>query len=552
MTKETPKVKLSDITVSKMNPRKIFAEEDLKELTQSIRKEGLIQPILIRPKGEKYELVCGERRYRAHLLLQKENKNFDSIEVKIKEMTDEEALALMITENLQRVNVTVMEEASGFKNLMEFKKYNPKEIALLVGKPESYVAQRLKMNDLSENYQKALHQERLTIKDANWLRRLSLEDQKAIAEEECHFEKHNLEDKIDLEDVIESWSGNLAEAHFDIKDPKLNEKMGACTACPFNSQNTPTLFPELKKGEATCQKKSCFLGKCNAGFKTELAKALEDPQIVLFADEYAKKGFRVCTKYGSNASRKEVKGALKCFCIEGDDRGKYSYRTIHSQSKPGKDQAKSSKEAIATGKASAADIANEIKGMQEREKRKKELDETKIQESVFAVMGKEVDNYTKRNDPLSINEKRATIIILLKESRSHSVTFAAEKYFKKHTGLSDDYNTAKLYNLLAKLTVQQLNDFGNILIRCMIMEKLQPKAETRPATSDYACSLLDIAAEYKPKETKSVIDEHTRIATERTERMNQRIASLKATPAEKPKVSPKKEGGTIAKKKKKK
>lgn len=543
--KETPKVKLSDISVSKMNPRKVFAEDDLKELTASIKSEGLIQPILIRPKGEKYELVCGERRFRAHLLIQKEDKNFDSIEVKIKEMKDEEALSLMITENLQRVNVTVMEEAAGFKTLMDFKKYNTKEIALLVGKPETYVAQRLKMNDLSENYQKALHNERLKIQDANFLCRLSLEDQEAIWKEEGHGSKYNLSDPIDLEEVREHWAGDLSNAPFDITSTKINEKMGACTVCPFNSANTPTLFPELKKGEATCQKKSCFLVKTNAGFKDQLAKALEDPAVILFSDQYSNEtaltkkynseGFKTCTEYNSNSSEKGRPGAVKCFCIEGDEKGKYVYRTLHRSESASKSEIKTSKENIAEGKASAQDIANEIKGMQEREKRKKELDENKILMSVFEMLGKGVDNYTKQKVGLTLAEKRALIIILLKESRSHSVDHAAEKYFKKHTGLSDDYGTAKLFNALKKLNAQQINDFGNIIARCMIMEKLQAKAEMFPSKSDYAAAIMDIAQEQKPKETKEIVDAQNAIAATRDERIKQRIASLKNIPIKKKK-----------------
>src|SRR5258706_15793493 len=101
-------VKLSDISLSDTN--KIFrGSQDmqpsaLQELTDSIREKGVIQPILLRPDGKpgKYELVCGERRYRASLAVGKQDKNADTIPSYIRNLTDEAALDMQITENLQR------------------------------------------------------------------------------------------------------------------------------------------------------------------------------------------------------------------------------------------------------------------------------------------------------------------------------------------------------------------------------------------------------------------------------------------------------------------
>ena len=108
-------IEITKISPSPRNPRKTFSEEDIAELAQNIRNQGLLQPITVRPIGKTYEIVCGERRYRAcKLNAEEDKKKKATIACIVKEMTDEEAFEAMITENLQRKDVDPIEEAFAF------------------------------------------------------------------------------------------------------------------------------------------------------------------------------------------------------------------------------------------------------------------------------------------------------------------------------------------------------------------------------------------------------------------------------------------------------
>lgn len=144
-------IPLDDIEVDHNQPRKVFDDFAMEELTSSILKKGVLQPILVRPFGNKYKLVSGERRYRASRSVQAAIKTRNTIPAMIVEMDDTEALEAQIVENLQRKDVNPMEEAVAFKQLQE--KYSHQEIGLKVGKSEKYVAQRISLNGLIEDFQ---------------------------------------------------------------------------------------------------------------------------------------------------------------------------------------------------------------------------------------------------------------------------------------------------------------------------------------------------------------------------------------------------------------
>lgn len=131
---ELKMLKLAHITPSPTNPRKTFDEDTIDELAKSIFEKGVISPIMVRPLGkETYELVCGERRYRASLSVHAEHKDRNTIPAYIRDMSDDEALELQITENLQRKDVHPMEEAAAFKTLVE-RNHPAEEISNRLGK----------------------------------------------------------------------------------------------------------------------------------------------------------------------------------------------------------------------------------------------------------------------------------------------------------------------------------------------------------------------------------------------------------------------------------
>ena len=135
------KLKIMDIEPNRDQPRKDFAEDALAELADSIEKYGVLQPLLVRPFGENsYQLIAGERRWRAARLA-----GLTEVPVVIREMTDEEAAALSLIENLQREDLNPVEEAFGYRKLMEDFSLTQEEAAEKVGKSRPAVANALRL-----------------------------------------------------------------------------------------------------------------------------------------------------------------------------------------------------------------------------------------------------------------------------------------------------------------------------------------------------------------------------------------------------------------------
>src|ERR1700729_3087882 len=139
-------VSLSLLSESKTNPRRIFEDNALKELAESIRTQGVLSPLLVRPVTEQgFEIVAGARRYRAAQMAE-----VATVPVRIKNLTDAEALEAQLIENLQRRDVHPMEEANGFRALLNLEepKYSIEQIAARTGKSPAYVAGRLRLTEL--------------------------------------------------------------------------------------------------------------------------------------------------------------------------------------------------------------------------------------------------------------------------------------------------------------------------------------------------------------------------------------------------------------------
>src|SRR5665213_3916698 len=137
---------LNVLTESTTNPRRIFENAALKELAESIRVQGVLSPLLVRPLTERgFEIVAGARRYRAAQMAESE-----TVPVRIVNLTDAEALEAQLIENLQRRDVHPLEEAQGFRALLNLEepKYSVEQIAVKTGKSPAYCAQRLKLTEL--------------------------------------------------------------------------------------------------------------------------------------------------------------------------------------------------------------------------------------------------------------------------------------------------------------------------------------------------------------------------------------------------------------------
>jgi len=142
------------IIASSNNPRRHFAPEDLEDLTNSIREKGVMQPLLVRPspvEPDQYELVAGERRWRAA-----QRAGLHEVPVIIREVDDREALELAIIENVQRADLNSIEESKGYDQLMQQFGYTQADLAQVIGKSRSHVANTLRLMKLPTDVQQAV------------------------------------------------------------------------------------------------------------------------------------------------------------------------------------------------------------------------------------------------------------------------------------------------------------------------------------------------------------------------------------------------------------
>lgn len=144
-TEKVEQISLMDIKPNPFQPRKIFDEEAMKELSESIKEHGVLQPVILRKKGSKYEIVVGERRFRASQLA-----NVDLIPAVIRELSDQQMMELAILENLQREDLTPIEEAEAYQNLMEHLNLTQEQLAFRLGKSRPHIANHVRLLTLPE------------------------------------------------------------------------------------------------------------------------------------------------------------------------------------------------------------------------------------------------------------------------------------------------------------------------------------------------------------------------------------------------------------------
>lgn len=148
---------IDQIDVNPDQPRKTFSPDELAELTDSIRQNGVLQPILVRPLGGRYQIVAGERRYQAAKMA-----NLVTIPVVVRDMDDEKVLVLALVENLQRTDLNAMEEARGYRTLMERNGLTQQQLSELLSKSRSAIANTLRLVELPEEVQELVSEGKLT------------------------------------------------------------------------------------------------------------------------------------------------------------------------------------------------------------------------------------------------------------------------------------------------------------------------------------------------------------------------------------------------------
>lgn len=265
---EVKSLKLASVHPSPMNPRKTFDEVALKELSENIRQQGLLQPITVRPVADntEYEIVCGERRYRAYRILFEETEHnnelpfnpWDEIMAIVKEMSDEEAFDAMITENLQRQDVDPMEEAFAFGQLQK-KGSSIQDIALRFGKSIRFVQDRIKLNSLIPELMKALKEDKMPISAAMIICKVTEEQQHMYYKQ--YIDNYQGFTTATASGFVKGLFRNLTDAVWNQQPDYAGGCNTSCGECPFNTCNHGCLFYEMKAsgGQCTCEDK--FIAK---------------------------------------------------------------------------------------------------------------------------------------------------------------------------------------------------------------------------------------------------------------------------------------------------
>lgn len=166
------------IVPNRYQPRQVFEPNKIKELSESIEEHGLLQPIVVRPiEEDMFEIIAGERRFRALQSLSKTHAD-----VIIRYLDDEETAVVALIENIQRENLSVVEEAEAYKKLLEIGDTTQSELAKSVGKSQSFIANKLRLLKLAPKVLERLRESKITERHARAMLSLSEEDQEILVE----------------------------------------------------------------------------------------------------------------------------------------------------------------------------------------------------------------------------------------------------------------------------------------------------------------------------------------------------------------------------------
>ena len=164
-------IKLDDIIPNRFQPREVFDESGLEELAESIKEHGVIQPVIVRKLGDKFELIAGERRTKASAIAGK-----TTIPGIVRDMDDRESAKVSLLENLQRKNLSAIEEAKTYKRILELENMTQEELARTMGRSQPMVANKLRLLSLPEEVQEALMKNQISERHARSL--LTIQDKK--------------------------------------------------------------------------------------------------------------------------------------------------------------------------------------------------------------------------------------------------------------------------------------------------------------------------------------------------------------------------------------
>jgi ParB family chromosome partitioning protein len=226
---ETPKEEIVDIKIDELRsnpyqPRKMFDEEALKELSESIKQHGVFQPIIVKKSIKGYEIIAGERRVKASRMA-----GLDTVPAIIREFDDSEMMEIALLENLQREDLNPFEEANAYVKIMEAKNLTHEELAKVLGKSQSYVTNTIGLLRLPDNIRELVINGKLSMTHARILSKMS--DRNTIEKLADRIIKENLSVR-DLEEIAKGTNiGKLVKVKRTVKESDREYKYAEELLC---------------------------------------------------------------------------------------------------------------------------------------------------------------------------------------------------------------------------------------------------------------------------------------------------------------------------------
>lgn len=530
-------VAVANIQPSNYNPRKRFDETGLDELAESIKQQGVLQPITVRPIANtgRYEIVFGERRYRATVIAGSEE-----IPAIISELSDEEAQEMAVTENLQRKDVTPTEEANAYKQLIDSGRHTVETLSVLFGKSENYIRTRLNFSTLIPELAELLDADIITISVASEICRYGEDVQREV------YENHLKEGILHHS----SWRGRkakeiaeLIEQKFTIDLERYAFDKTECASCRHNTNNL-LLFNDGGCGQ--CANRAC-LSEMNAAFLKEKAMQIvqQQPDITLCRDPYftnettverlIASGYDVetinnCITFPKSPivpliedydNSEDYEEALKDYeeeqadyieiCNDISRRNEAEEITLYA--KIGERDitlcyVEKTAAQIAESDKAAQTIAAQIAELEQKDKRNKEIAAENIVDDVKKVI-REIDTTETK---FGADEDRMMYFFLLSSLRKEN--YAAVGIDKECDYLKDEEKMDVIANLTAKTKAIIRRDF------------LIANFKDAFRNNGSAALLLDFAKKHMPEELADITNKYNEVYEKRHIRLEEKKAAL--------------------------
>lgn len=526
------KIKIEEIAISGTNPRKRFDPESIDELAESIKKNGLIQPITLRPvepgkngtsKFHKYEIVAGERRYRACTKAFGNTGTVDSI---VRELTDEEAFEVQVVENLQREDVHPIDEAEGFARMIETGRYDVKEIAARMGKSESFVQRRLKLNDLIRPLKDAFYQDVLGVTHALEICRLSVVDQEMVYQK-CYSDKavawqrlpklNQLKDFISHEILFD-----LKSAPFALDDTELYPEAGSCIKCPKRSGANPSLFGDIDD-KNQCFDGECFKKKCDLFVRIKIEEFGGEMPLVkgyMHPDhepsqlkELEKDGHIILEEYDDFWFREDPdEDTVKALCVAGSNMGQIVNIELNSRNNSGNDN------------PDPETPEGQKQKIIDREARAVELDREKVQRAIIEHMG---EFYSPEVILSKAQVMNFATVALFEAGFDTDLSEEIKRAAVKWDGADpEELSWSEERKLIIRYLIVHGSDWAPEILRSHYQDRFTSSSELDPNKWAKAYAYKTLAQVIIPEKAKEIEDAQAKKAKARKARVDLRLAEL--------------------------